>query len=57
MRKESRESMALTALAEEAKRRGITYGRLVASTNREEQEEIIGRYREKRKKKGRKKKT
>lgn len=38
------ESEALTALAEEAKRRGISYGHLVANTTEREQAEIIRDY-------------
>lgn len=45
------ERYALTALAAEAKRRGVSYGALVAGTTEWEQDEIIQDYRvEKRKK-------
>lgn len=44
MRSRSRESVALTALAVEARRRGTTYGQLVASTTAQEQEEMIREY-------------
>ena len=38
------ESEALTALAAEAKRRGVSYGNLIASTSGWEQDEIIRDY-------------
>ena len=38
------ESEALTALAAEAKKRGISYGSLIASTSGWEQDEIIRDY-------------
>ncbi|MCI5929316.1 MAG: hypothetical protein MRZ73_12425 [Pseudoflavonifractor capillosus] len=44
MRSRSHESVALTALAVEARRRGTTYGQLVANTTAQEQEEIIRQY-------------
>lgn len=45
---QKRANRELTALAAEARRRGITYGQLVASTTEHQRQEIIGRYREKR---------
>ncbi len=39
-------SVALTALAAEARRRGITYGHLVGETTFEERERIIREYQE-----------
>ena len=38
------DSEALTALAAEAKRRGISYGKLVADTTAREQDDIIREY-------------
>ena len=38
------ESEALTALAAEAKRRGVSYGKLVADTTAREQDDIIREY-------------
>lgn len=35
---------AATALTLEARRRGVSYGKVAASTNRWEQEEIVRRY-------------
>ena len=49
------EHEALTALAVEARRRGISYGNLVASTTKGQQEKIIRAYCEEKRKKGRKK--
>ena len=46
MQKMSRERMALTALAMEAKRRGVSYGRLVKSITPGEREEIVRKYEE-----------
>ncbi len=45
---QKRANRELTALAAEARRRGITYGQLVASTTEHQRQEIIERYREKR---------
>ena len=50
----SREEMALTALALEARRRGIGYGKLVAGTTVEEQKKIVQKYEEQAGKKKRK---
>lgn len=44
MRRMSRESAALTALAAEVKRRGITYGQLVASASEYERQKIVEKY-------------
>lgn len=44
MRKKRRESMALIALAVEAKRRGVSYGHLVKSITPGEREEIVRKY-------------
>ena len=49
------ESEALTALAAEAKRRGVSYGHLVASTTERERAEIIRDYCAKKRRSGRKK--
>ena len=49
------ESEALTALAAEAKRRGISYGHLVANTTERERTEIIRDYCAEKRRKGRKK--
>ena len=49
------ESEALTALAAEAKRRGVSYGHLVASTTEWERAEIIRDYCAKKRRNGRKK--
>ena len=49
------ESEALTALAAEAKKRGISYGSLIASTSGWEQDEIIRDYCAEKRKRGRKK--
>ena len=49
------ESEALTALAAEAKRRGVSYGKLVADTTEWEQAEIIRDYCAEKRKRGRKK--
>ena len=47
------ESEALTALAAEAKRRGVSYGHLVASTTEWERAEIIRDYCAKKRRKAR----
>ncbi len=47
------ESEALSALAREAKRRDITYGKLAASTTEWERDEIIRNYCAKKRKEGR----
>lgn len=44
MRRRSRESLALIALAVEARQRGVTYGRLVAATTEDERQRIVERY-------------
>lgn len=44
MQKKSRESLALIALAVEARRRGVTYGQMVATTTEGERQQIIERY-------------
>lgn len=44
MCKESNESAALSALAVEARKQGITYGKLVANTTAAQQKTIIDRY-------------
>ena len=49
------ESEALTALAPEAKGRGVTYGHLVADTTERERAEIIRDYCAKKRRSGRKK--
>ena len=49
------ESEALTALAAEAKRRGVSYGHLVADTTERERAEIIRDYCAEKRKCGRKK--
>lgn len=49
------ESEALTALAAEAKRRGVSYGHLVADTTEWERAEIIRDYCAKKRRSGRKK--
>lgn len=49
------ESEALTALAAEAKRRGVSYGHLVADTTERERAEIIRDYCAKKRRSGRKK--
>ncbi len=49
------ESEALTALAAEAKRRGVSYGHLVAETTEWERAEIIRDYCAKKRRSGRKK--
>lgn len=49
------ESEALTALAAEAKRRGVSYGKLVADTTPWERDEIIRDYCAEKRRKGRKK--
>lgn len=49
------ESEALTALAVEAKRRGVSYGHLVADTTERERTEIIRDYCAKKRRNGRKK--
>ena len=49
------DSEALTALAAEAKRRGVSYGHLVASTTEWERAEIIRDYCAKKRRSGRKK--
>ena len=49
------DSEALTALAAEAKRRGVSYGKLVADTTEWEQAEIIRDYCAKKRRSGRKK--
>ena len=49
------ESEALTALAAEAKRRGVSYGHLVADTTERERAEIIRDYCAKKRRNGRKK--
>lgn len=49
------DSEALTALAAEAKRRGVSYGHLVASTTEWERAEIIRDYCAKKRRNGRKK--
>lgn len=49
------ESEALTALAAEAKRRGVRYGHLVADTTERERVEIIRDYCAEKWRKGRKK--
>ena len=49
------ESEALTALAAEAKRRGVRYGHLVADTTERERAEIIRDYCAKKRRSGRKK--
>lgn len=49
------DSEALTALAAEAKRRGVSYGHLVASTTEWERAEIIRNYCAKKRRNGRKK--
>lgn len=49
------ESEALTALAAEAKRRGVSYGHLVADTTERERVEIIRDYCAEKWRKGRKK--
>ena len=49
------ESEALTALAAEAKRRGVRYGHLVADTTERERAEIIRDYCAKKRRNGRKK--
>lgn len=48
MSRKSGISTELIALAAEARRRGITYGQLVAGTTSEERWEIIRRYQESR---------
>ena len=48
------ESEALTALAAEAKRRGVSYGHLVANTTERERTEIIRDYCAEKRRKGRK---
>lgn len=48
-------SEALTALVEEAKRRGVSYGKLVADTTPRERDEIIRDYCRSKRRKGRKK--
>lgn len=45
---QKRANRELTALAAEARRRGVTYDQLVASTTEHQRQEIIERYREKR---------
>lgn len=45
---QKRVNQELTALAAEARRRGITYGQLVASTTEHQRQKIIERYRKKR---------
>ena len=47
------ESEALTALAAEAKRRGISYGNLVANTTEHERTKIIQDYCTEKRRKGR----
>ena len=42
--KMEKSTAALTALTSEARRRGISYGRLVMSTTEQEREEIVERY-------------
>ena len=42
--KRNSESKALAALATEAKRRGMTYGQLVAGTSEQEREKIVELY-------------
>ena len=49
------ESEALTALAAEAKRRGVSYGHLVANSTERERTEIIRDYCAEKRKRGRKK--
>ena len=49
------ESEALSALAREAKRRGVSYGHLVASTTERERAEIIRDYCAEKRRKARKK--
>lgn len=49
------ESEALSALAREARRRGTSYGLLVANTTRRERDEIIRDYCVEKRRKGRKK--
>ena len=49
------ESEALNALAAEAKRRGVSYGHLVASTTERERTEIIRDYCASKRRKARKK--
>ena len=49
------EREALTALAAEAKRRGVSYGHLVADTTERERAEIIRDYCAKKRRSGRKK--
>lgn len=49
------ESEALTALAAEARRRGVSYGHLVAETTEWERAEIIRDYCAKKRRSGRKK--
>ena len=49
------ESEALTALAAEAKRRGVSYGHRVADTTERERAEIIRDYCAKKRRSGRKK--
>lgn len=44
MCKESNESAALSALAIEARKQGITYGKLVANTTAAQRKKIIDRY-------------
>ena len=44
MRKVSGEHMALSALSAEARRRGVSYGQLVANTTAVEQERIVVRF-------------
>ena len=48
MRKAIGDRTALMALALEAKRRGTSYGKLVAGTTEKEQEEIVKKYKKKR---------
>lgn len=47
------ESEALSALARESKRRGVSYGHLVASTTERERTEIIRDYCAEKRRKGR----
>lgn len=52
MRKAIGDRTALMALALEAKRRGTSYGKLVAGTTEKEQEEIVQKYERRARKKG-----